>query len=87
MKTHLHVWCDSPMPTFQKLPLFFPFSSCGYFQLPHHHRIMRIISIASASPLPPVFKLAFVVSCRFASSSVLSPTALARARGTVETLF
>ncbi len=35
---------------------FILFPSCDYFYFSNHHRIMRIISIASASPLPPVFK-------------------------------
>ena len=64
-----------------------PFSSCGLFYLWHHHRIIRIICIASASPLPPVFKLASVVSCRFTSLSVLSPTAHTRAAATYKSCF
>ena len=44
---------------------------------------MRIIRIASASRCRQFSKLASVSSCRFSSLSVLSPTALARARGSV----
>ena len=76
-------YCDSPMPTFQKIPPLFRFRRVIIFIC----RIMRIISIASASRCHQFSKVASVVSCRFTSLSVLSPTAHARARGIVKSLF
>ena len=71
------------MPTFQKIPLSFRFRRVSIC-------IGRIIIASCASSAlhrrlrcRPFSKLASVVSCRFSSLSVLSPTALARARGIV----
>ena len=76
---------DADVP--EDSPLF-PFLSRVYFLF------CRIIIASCASSAlhrrlrcRPFSKLASVVSCRFSSLSVLSPTAHARARGTVETLF
>ena len=52
----------------------------------HHSHHQHCIGI----PLPPVFKLASVISCRFSmfsSLTVLSPTTHVRARDIIKTLF